>query len=63
MNNYGESSIMPGIMTWRRKMLGYVKTGSIEGELRSNGAAATQNCLENTTAADIWEYRTNVNIT
>ena len=37
-----------------------MKTGSIEGELGSNGAAATQNCLENTTA-DIWEYRTNVN--
>ena len=38
----------------------FVKTGSIEGELRSNGVAATQNCLENTTA-DIWEYRTNAN--
>ena len=36
-----------------------MKTGSIEGELRSNGAAATQNRLENTTA-DIWEYRTKV---
>ena len=33
-----------------------MKTGSIEGELRS----ATLNCLENTTA-DIWEYRTNAN--
>ena len=47
MNNYGESSVM----TWRHKC---------EGELRSNRAAATQNCLENTTA-DIWEYRTHVN--
>ena len=37
-----------------------MNTGNIEGELRSNGAAATQNCLENT-IADIWEYRTNVN--
>ena len=44
MNNYGESSVM----TWRHKC---------KGELRSNRAAATQNCLENTTA-DIWEYRT-----
>ena len=37
-----------------------MKTGSLERELRSNGAAATQNCLENVTAR-IWEYRTNVN--
>ena len=37
-----------------------MKTGSIEGELRSNRAAVTQNCLENTTE-DIWEYRTNAN--
>ena len=27
-----------------------MKIGSIEGELRSNGASATQNCLGNTTA-------------
>ena len=39
-----------------------MKTGSIQGELGSNGAAATQNCLENKTA-DIWEYRRNVNVT
>ena len=38
----------------------FVKTGSIEGKLRSNGAAVTPNCLENTQAF-IWEYRTNVN--
>ena len=37
-----------------------MKTASIEGELRSNGAAATQNCLENTKAF-LWEYRTNDN--
>ena len=37
-----------------------MNTGNIEGELRSNGAAGTQNSLENT-IADIWEYRTNVN--
>ena len=37
-----------------------MKTGSLEGELRSNGASTTQNCLENTTAR-ILEYRTNVN--
>ena len=37
-----------------------MKSETMEGELHSNGAAATQNCLENTTA-DIWEYRTNVN--
>ena len=36
-----------------------MKTGSIEGELRLNGAAATQNCLENTKAF-LWEYRTSV---
>ena len=44
MNDYGESSTM----TWRCKMLGYIllKARSLEGELRSNGAAATQNCLE-----------------
>ena len=60
MNDYGESSII--IMTWRRKMLEihFVKTGSLEGKLLSKGAAATQNCLENTTARN-WEYRTNVN--
>ena len=58
MNNYGEYSIM----TCCHKVLGYIlcKTGSIEGELRSNGSAATQNCLENTTT-HIWEYSTNVN--
>ena len=39
-----------------------MKTGSIEGELRLNGAAATQNCLENTEAFH-WEYRTSVNET
>ena len=38
-----------------------MKTGSIEGELHSNGAAATQNCLENTTADTFWDYRTNAN--
>ena len=37
-----------------------MKTGNFEGELRSNGASATQSCLENTTAR-ILEYRTNVN--
>ena len=37
-----------------------MKTESIEGELRLNGAAATQNCLENTKAF-LWEYRTSVN--
>ena len=37
-----------------------MKTGSIEGELRSNGAPATQNCLENMKAF-LWEYRKNVN--
>ena len=36
-----------------------VKTGSLNGELRSNGASTTQNCLENTTAG-IFEYRTKV---
>ena len=39
-----------------------MKTGSIEGGLRSNGAAATQNCLENLKAF-LWEYRTSVNLT
>ena len=37
-----------------------MKTGSLEGELRSNGASTPQNCLENITAR-ILEYRTNVN--
>ena len=47
---------------WRRKTLGYIccENWSLEGELRSNGASMTQNCLENTTAR-ILEYRTNVN--
>ena len=36
-----------------------MKTESIEGELRLNGAAATQNCLENRNAFP-WEYRTSV---
>ena len=36
-----------------------MKTGSIEGELHLNGAAATQNCLENTKAF-LWD-RTSVN--
>ena len=36
-----------------------MKTESIEGELRLNGAATTQNCLENTKAF-LWEYRTSV---
>ena len=53
MKTLGESSTM----TRRRKMLGYcVKLEASE----VNRAAATQNCLENTTA-HIWEYRTNVN--
>ena len=38
----------------------FVKTGSIEGELRLNGTVATQNCLENTKAF-LWECRTSVN--
>ena len=38
----------------------FVKTGSIEGELRLNEAAAIQNCLENTKAF-LWEYRTSIN--
>ena len=38
----------------------FVKTESMEGELCSNGATATQNYSENMTAG-IWEYRTNVN--
>ena len=59
MNNYDEC-----IMTWplgavKRWDL-FVKTGSLKGELCSNAASATQNCLENTTAR-ILEYRTNVN--
>ena len=37
-----------------------MKTGSIKGELSSNGVAVTQNCLENMKTG-IWEYRTNVN--
>ena len=37
-----------------------MKTVSIEGKLRLNGAVATQNCLENTKAF-LWEYRTSVN--
>ena len=41
-----------------------MKTESIKGELRLNGAAATQNCLENTEKtrfqAFLWEYRTSV---
>ena len=37
-----------------------MKTGSLEGELRLNGAAATQNCLENMEVF-LWEYRTSVN--
>ena len=37
-----------------------MKTRSIEGELRLNGASATPNCLENTKAF-LWEYRTSVN--
>ena len=37
-----------------------METGSIEGELGLNGAAATQNCLEHTKAF-LWEYRTSVN--
>ena len=37
-----------------------MKTESIEGELRLNGAAATQNCLENTKAF-LWEYKTSAN--
>ena len=37
-----------------------MKTGSIETNCAKKGVAATQNCLENTTA-DIWEYRTNAN--
>ena len=37
-----------------------MRTGSIEGELRLNGAAASQICLENTKAF-LWEYRTSVN--
>ena len=36
-----------------------MKTGSIKGKLRLNGAAAIQNCLENTKAF-LWEYRTSV---
>ena len=52
-------------MTCRRKqrknaVIYFVKTGSIEGELRLNGAAATQTCLENTKAF-LWGYRTSVN--
>ena len=39
-----------------------MKTESLEGELGSNGASTTQNCLENTTAR-ILEYRANVNCT
>ena len=38
----------------------FVRIGGLVGELRSNGAAGTQNCLENTTAR-MWEYKTNVN--
>ena len=60
INNHGESCIM----TWP---LGAVKrwdtrceNWSLEGELPSNGASTTQNCLGNTTAR-ILEYRTNVN--
>ena len=37
-----------------------MKSGGLVGELRSKGAAGTQNCLENTTAR-MFEYRTNVN--
>ena len=38
-----------------------MKTGSLEGELRLNGASTPhENCLENITAR-ILEYRTNVN--
>ena len=41
-------------------MIYFVKTGSLEGEMRSNGASTTQNCLVNSTAR-ILEYGTNVN--
>ena len=37
-----------------------MKTGSIEGELHSNGVAAAPNCLENMKAL-LWEYSTSVN--
>ena len=59
MNNYDEC-----IMTWP---LGAVnrwdilcENWSLDGELRSNGASTTQNCLLNTKAR-ILEYSTNVN--
>ena len=40
-----------------------MKTGSFEGELRSNGASATQYSLELNTTARILKYRTRLNET
>ena len=62
MNNYGESCIMTWLLGAVKRWDIFVKTGSLKGELCSNAASATQNCLENTTAR-ILEYRTNVNRT
>ena len=60
MNNYGESCIITWPLGAVKRWDIFVKTGSLKGELCSNAASATQNCLENTTAR-ILEYRTNVN--
>ena len=60
MNNYGESCIMTWPLGAVKRWDIFCENWSLEGELRSNGACMTQNCLENTTAR-ILEYRTNVN--
>ena len=60
MNNYGESCIMTWPLGAVKRWDIFCENWSFEGELRSNGASTTQNCLENTTAR-ILEYRTNVN--
>ena len=60
MSNYSESCIMTWPLGVVKRWDIYCENWSLKGELRSNGASTTQNCLENTTA-HILEYRTNVN--
>ena len=60
MNNHGESCIMTCPLGAVKRWDIFCENWNLKGELRSNGASTTQNCLENTTAS-ILEQRTNVN--
>ena len=46
MNNYGESCMMTWPLAAVKRWDIFCENWSLEGELRSNGASTTQNCLE-----------------